>query len=455
MSPSSSSRERFTQAVVLIHGMGEQKPMGTLRSFCQAVLPDPPQGGPKFFSKPDPLSASFELRKLQDRSQPRTHFFEYYWAYKAEGTKYRHVFSWLRTLLWRSPSSVPPRLRPLWLLTLLLLLGIVAAAVLGYFDFIGRFQAALSPFLWSLLSLAGFAMLQWALLYNIGDAARYLSPTPANIKMRQSIRADGVRLLQNLHASGEYQRVVVVGHSLGSVIAYDILTHYWQQVYVDYQAPKRSSQPELQDLETAGEMLRMSTVRNALGAYRDAQFDLWKEQRSLGNPWLVTDLITLGSPLAHAAILLAADAADLAARQEQRELPTAPPVPEIETTSKGEKRRYSFRLWEKLGPRKNIALRALHHAALFAETRWTNLYYPAWLGLFGDFVGGPLAPWFGPGLRDIPVRSRSRLRDAWIGCHSTYWKPDAAAPAGSPAPQRFALSALIEALDLDNEAYFK
>ena len=27
-----------------------------------------------------------------------------------------------------------------------------------------------------------------------------------------------------------YGRVVLVGHSLGSVIAYDILKHYWQEV---------------------------------------------------------------------------------------------------------------------------------------------------------------------------------------------------------------------------------
>jgi hypothetical protein len=94
---------RHTQAVIIIHGIGEQRPTDTLRSFADAILPEAAQGGEKYFSKPDPLSELFELRKLQDRSQPRTHFFEYNWAYQAEGTNFRHILSWLSTLLLRSP----------------------------------------------------------------------------------------------------------------------------------------------------------------------------------------------------------------------------------------------------------------------------------------------------------------------------------------------------------------
>ena len=63
----------------------------------------------------------------------------------------------------------------------------------------------------------------------VGDAARYLSPLPRNIRLRQKIRGECVRLLRTLHASGEYDRIIVVGHSLGSVIAYDAITHLWQE----------------------------------------------------------------------------------------------------------------------------------------------------------------------------------------------------------------------------------
>ena len=93
---------RISQAVVFIHGIGEQRPMDTLRGFVDAVLPEP-ESGEKYFSKPDRMSESFELRKLQDRSQPRTHFFEYYWAHKVKGTTMRHLVSWFSSLLLRWP----------------------------------------------------------------------------------------------------------------------------------------------------------------------------------------------------------------------------------------------------------------------------------------------------------------------------------------------------------------
>lgn len=56
------------QAVLIIHGIGEQKPMDTLRGFVDAIIADPKPGeGPKFWSKPDKLSELFELRKLTTR----------------------------------------------------------------------------------------------------------------------------------------------------------------------------------------------------------------------------------------------------------------------------------------------------------------------------------------------------------------------------------------------------
>lgn len=98
MAVKKTAQKRHTQAVIVIHGMGEQRPMDTIRGFVDAVLPEPLQGGEKFFSRPDVLSELFELRVLQNRSQPRTHFDEYYWAYKVSGTTFSHINSWLSTL---------------------------------------------------------------------------------------------------------------------------------------------------------------------------------------------------------------------------------------------------------------------------------------------------------------------------------------------------------------------
>src|SRR5437764_393830 len=64
----------------------------------------------------------------------------------------------------------------------------------------------------------------WFLTHYAGDAARYLHVAPPNIQGRRQIREAGIDLLEKLHQSGEYDRIILVGHSLGSVIGFDILT---------------------------------------------------------------------------------------------------------------------------------------------------------------------------------------------------------------------------------------
>ena len=88
----------------------------------------------------------------------------------------------------------------------------------------------------------------------------------------------------------------------------------------------------------------------------------------------------------------------------------------------------------------------IHHAGLFACTRWTNLYFPAKLGLFGDFVGGPLQTWFGPGIKDIQVRTGNIFRDLTLLAHNSYWHI-----SKNKAKNKNCLQLLIDALDLDNK----
>jgi len=444
-------RVKHNVAVIIIHGIGEQKPMETLRGFADAVLPEPQAGGERYFSKPDPLSELFELRRLQNRNWPQVHLFEYYWAYKVEGTKIGDILGWMKTLLLRSPGKVPGQLLPLWVISWLLAVTAVGTAGLGWF---GRVASATvnSPTAWvSLVSAALFAAIQWFVVYYIGDAARYLSPTPHNIKLRHDIRADGIQLLRKIQKEGKYHRVIMVGHSLGSVVAYDILRHVWQECKEVYLQPKKSSQPALQRLEELGEALRSGSLGGNLPAYMDAQVNLWKELRQLGYPWLVTDLITMGSPLAHAAMLLASDEENLRLRQRQRELPTNPPVTEVDADSG--RTVYSYEVWTKYGEKKDIPLRSLHDAALFACTRWTNLYFPAALNVFGDIVGGPLQKVFGAGIRDVRVDTGRGLSDKTLLAHTSYWSQTSASRAGKGS-SRPSLEALIQALDLNNESYY-
>ena len=445
-------QERITQAVVVIHGIGEQRPMDTLRSFVDAVLPDQAEGGEKYFSKPDRLSESFELRKLQNRSQPRTHFYEYYWAYKVEGTTLSHIWSWLSSLLFRRPSRVPKQLLSLWVLSWFLIGISIFAAFAGVAQYVSDFTSRYPAFLISAVSTTAFAILQGGVIHYLGDSARYLSPSPRNIKLRQEIRTDCIKLLKSIHESGDYDRVIVVGHSLGSVIAYDALKHLWQEYYRVYEEPAASEQGALRAVEDAGEVLSNNGQEDRLEWYQEAQIELWRELRELGNPWLVTDLITLGSPLAHSAMLLASDSDDLKARQRQRELPTNPPVPEIEVRDGQERHRYSFRVWERY--KGNIQLRAVHHAGLFACTRWANLYYPAYWNLFGDIVAGPLNDWFGLGIRDLPVTSSNLLVKYTLKAHTAYWRKEATGNSLGSKKQQLALPALVKALDLDGTSVF-
>jgi hypothetical protein len=442
MPEAKAARKRHTQAVIIIHGIGEQRPMQTLRSFVDSVLSEPEQGGEKYFSKPDRLSNLFELRKLQDRSQPRTHFFEYYWAYHVEGTTLGHIRAWLATLLLRKPKTVPSKLRALWFMSwLLLIIAVVAAVSAG--GRIPDFPAGL-PLWVSGISAALFGLIHGFVFLFVGDVARYLTPLPSNIKLRQAIRAEGINLLKRIHEQEEYDRVILVGHSLGSFIAYDILKHLWEEYKEEYKLPRKSNQEALTRLEEIGDCLERGIAGLTVQEYMDAQIALWKEMRSLGNPWLVTDLITLGSPLAHAVLVLASDEQDLQERQRQRELPTAPPVAEIETSHSEERSCYSYTVWDKYGENEDINLRAVHHGGLFAFTRWTNLYFP------GDLAGGPVTV-FGQGVRNISVDSGNALVDRTIRSHLCYWDKRAM----TNKAKTNSLSELVKALDLKNPIYFE
>ncbi len=119
------------QAVLVIHGMGEQIPMDTLKGFVNAVwrrgdvitangLPDPTE----VWSKPDARTGSLELRRITTResiaSLPefpkgvRTDFYELYWADLTAGATWDLLKAWVSGLLFRPLSRVPPNVRLAW-----------------------------------------------------------------------------------------------------------------------------------------------------------------------------------------------------------------------------------------------------------------------------------------------------------------------------------------------------
>ncbi|MFL1417128.1 hypothetical protein ACI77M_13080 [Pseudomonas fildesensis] len=419
------------QAVVVIHGIGEQRPMDTLRSFVEAMIPaDTPGCTPFYWSKPDRLSRNFDLRVLKSSGRTTTDFYEYYWAHKMQGTKLGHLLGWLWDIFKRPRRDIPDAIVPIWRTTrwtVLLLLLLVATGTLatawGTFDHDGN-PFALIPLLLGAIGLG----LRYSALSYLGDAARYLSPNPQNVMVREQIRADGVELLRALHNKGDYDRIIVVGHSLGSVIAYDIVGYLWHEHHDQLTkvvpsnlalaaryANHEALQPVVKDtLPNAG-----AALDGSLGStlrFREQQAAAFIEQRGLGNPWRITDLVTVGSPMAHASLLLGRSVSDFKQRIERREAPACPPTEDDKGYG------YNARQPVMLG-QKPFTAQYLHHAAAFAVTRWTNLYFPAPFGLFGDIVSGPVKPVMGNGVLDLPVtvsRWRGWLARSWLS-HTKYW----------------------------------
>ena len=99
----------------------------------------------------------------------------------------------------------------------LLILSAILILVYGWGE--SWYRQITEPGALSLLLAGVLLIVQFVLVNYLGDAARYLSPLPGNIKLRQTIRKECIELLQTLHESRRYDRIIVVGHSLGSVIA--------------------------------------------------------------------------------------------------------------------------------------------------------------------------------------------------------------------------------------------
>ena len=278
---------------------------------------------------------------------------------------------------------------------------------------------------------------------SFGDIARYLDNKPGNVGVRHDIKAAGRDIIKALHDSDRYDRIVIVGHSLGSIIGLDMITSYWAQVHDHPGHPVSIDQDRLKEVEKLG-----TTITAEDPAYSSAQRDLWLEQRALGIPWLLTDFISVGSPLSHADWLMADGRVPLEELFTRRELLHNPPQVD------GPGHPYSFPISyaTQAGER---SLYVLHHAAAFACTRWTNIWFPTRWGLFDDPFGGPLADLFGIGVMDRPVTAGPwSPRYLPVLAHVMYWrKPD---PDPDPEhPDGHHITLLRWALDLDSDDWLK
>jgi hypothetical protein len=95
-------------AVLIVHGIGEQRPMVTVRAFASLFA------GPWLRSKPDPGSEFYDLRRLSTFASGKidadtlanakvsvpdyptdTDFYEYYWAFHYRDTTVAQSVRWI------------------------------------------------------------------------------------------------------------------------------------------------------------------------------------------------------------------------------------------------------------------------------------------------------------------------------------------------------------------------
>jgi hypothetical protein len=423
------------QAVVVIHGMGEQLPLSTLTRFIDTALrPKNKQGERVYFSRPESVTGSYESRRFlaprfppqEDRKEwhAQTDFFEYHWADKMEGNRLDDLWPTFRRMMLQWPTRVPAGLKGVWVVAWALVVAVIWAVlwgplegkVLGQKNPLGATITALvsGGLTAALLSYLMARVLPGWLTSSFVDVVRYLDTSPRSFAVRREIRKGLVEMLQALHDSStpRYDRVVLVAHSLGAYIAYDAIAYLWGQMNAKTDSGTEEHElAGLLDLEVAASALPDEPPVDAdlVASYREAQRALWLGIREQGNPWLITDFVSVGTPMYFADQLMhGTGGRSFDARIERRELPLCPPQNEETERNNihGTKRFYS---WEKShwagsgANRKKVARRVLYEGAPFAVVRWTNVYFPVRSGFLGDWFGGPLQPVFGCGIQDVAL----------------------------------------------------
>lgn len=246
-------------AVVLVHGMGEKRPIETLDDFAKTAL----RPTWDYYPLPAEVTDTYEARRF---TSAQADIYEYHWPYLMTADKYAGAMPMALRLFLRRPSNVPDGLlgiwRRVWTVVVAILLLIPALFVAGYalntdvpVWIIGLITSAVILVFWFGLYRMAAKALVTKTTKSLVDVARYLDSSPSSYAARRAIRGGLVDMLRALH-DGRYSRIVVVGHGVGTYISYDALTVFWA------------------------------------------------EAQRQGSPWRITDFVTIGAPMALADLLV-------------------------------------------------------------------------------------------------------------------------------------------------------
>ncbi|MCF2528145.1 hypothetical protein [Yinghuangia soli] len=422
------------QAVVIVHGMGEQRPLDALTGFVQAGLPPGADGRRTYYSRADIVTDSFESRRFvapAEGNRPQTDFFEYHWAHLMQGNRFGDMWPIFKKLLVRLPWRVPNGLRFVWAL----FWAIIAGALTWWFV---ADPADISTLTSLVAGVAGAGALAAVLTFALGrlgaivpnmvttsfvDVVRYLDTSPRSYAVRRDIRKGFVEMLTRLHEARyagkrRYERIVIVAHSLGAYIAYDGICYLWGRMNNQSGEHAVGEPAGLTAFDQAASVLTTDASAGIcdpehVRTYRRTQRELWYGQRAHGSNWRISDFVSVGTPMYFADILYTGNREKFRQRVGRGEIPTCPPL-----RSPG-KHPFTYRWHDS---------RVLNDAAPFAVVRWTNLWFPVWprwFGTLGDWFGGPLTPLFGSGILDVPILGNKPWRLMIASPHTLYFKqPD-------------------------------
>ena len=275
--PPDDRRSDRPVAIIVSHGMGEQVPFETLNSVAAALWSRQSKtplaasdSRVRYVAFGDDWLPRVELTlTVNDTTQREVHLYEVYWAPLTEGkVTLRDVLAFLTGAglrgirycargsfdrwMFDSLTNLPLRRRGVFQLgaalavLLVLTLSFGALALVGVAELFRLVQpgalpagpawldAASTPALLGALGGGAlfFAALRWFLVQSVGDVVAYVSAHRASrfTEIRSGIQSAARKVARNVYASRiaetgelEYGDVIIVGHSLGSVIAYDML----------------------------------------------------------------------------------------------------------------------------------------------------------------------------------------------------------------------------------------
>jgi hypothetical protein len=217
---------------------------------------------------------------------------------------------------------------------------------------------------------------------------------------------------------------MIAAHSLGAYIAYDAIAYLWPQMANFHDGPLSAAKPptpiQRKELEAQAKVVFAhpdkglnADQQGELEEFQRRQFALWLAMRHQGNPWLITDFVTFGTPMYFADLLYTRNRVQFDELVRTAQFPICPPRRGSQQVEQ-EDLTVGHYGWNNQGKV------VLSHSAPFAVVRWTNLFFPAEMGFFGDWFGGRLRPLFGRGIVDRPVFGNKPGRRAPGVAHGRY-----------------------------------